>query len=838
MKCFPKPDHDWVDAEFLVFCSSGLSELIYASLISDDEEEEEVVNKDLNIPSVYSTNSNSLQVCSYFIYNENGSRIQISAVLRNKMRKGPLLYLISPVSEIVHQVQTKGSLCVKWMRKVLNWDITHDYILSPYISMEADFQNLKLPTDLHGKLKLIEHAKVTNISSIMCHKIFFLECETWLKKSFQENIALVMRYSMFFPAQVPIIQLHLVYVQDFDYPLPPCESTYVKVFQSKWYSNKVFLDFCKYVQFRERDPFILELNHLWRKMVASKEWMDVHYFEILRETNNCLWFDIDKEYRNVNKFSQQADQHTMFLQRAKERISRCLKLYSFPEFYYSRYNLMVNTNRNYYLAHRLCTYHPALFKNQRRRKSFFPLLDMKAFHRKVGKGANRKMVCLSASKDTLYSNYHSTTTKDYLPCPVLLVHEIPQEQWSVSCTGNPDYYGTEEEKKKDLGDVVERITKDADGDTVYICKHLTWFMNDLVHSEPTGFNYHEVINPFLSLTSIPFDLDFKNLKKPLCFEEILSIADGISQGMRIFLNIIRKEENYDTLIPDLRTFVYKSACSSDGYDCTCTKKLGLRIIVKLPNNVIISNIRALRSCTNLIITLIKSHFQTVQIIEGNCDIISNVLDINIWDELKSHRLPFSYKEGNTRQLLPIFTFDQGLKEKCDIECKLKSLLDPFTALIHRDFVTDAADKKVFVCEGVPEEEEEEEEEFIAIKGYDKEITKTELMKKVDDSSAVSLLLRSLYMQMRQSKLKLAYHLFTPKIEEGVNSTYLQYNLLTSQGESKFPVCLQEDKKKRSNKVLYFILVKAEGEGVIRLYLMCKCFACNNNVAKCILNWIL
>ena len=815
-----------------MFCSSGLSELIYAGLISD-EEEDEVTDNDLNIPAVYSTNSNSLQVCSYFIYNREGSRIQISALLKNKMRKAPLLYLSSPVSEIVPRVQTQGSLCVQWMRKVIHWDYTYDYILSPYISMEADFQNLKLPGDLQGKRKLTEHAKFTNISYLICRKIFFLECEAWLKTSFQEHIALAMRYHTFFPSRVSIIQLRSVYVQDFDYPLPPHESTYVKVFQSEWYSDKVFLDFCKYVQFRERDPLISELYRLWRRTVQSKEWMDIHYFEILRETNNCLWFDIDKEYRDGCKFSQQSDRREVFLQRANERISRCLKPYSFPEFYYSRYNLMVNTDPNYYLAHRLCTYHPALFKNKRL-KPVFPLLDMKAFNRKAGKGTSRKNLCLSASKDTIFSNYHSATKRDYLPCPVLLVHKTPQEEWSVSCTGDADYYGAGEERN--LGDVAERVIRDAKGDASYICEHLTWFMNDLVQSEPAGFfNYHEVVNPFLSLTSIPFDLDLKDLKKPLRFDEILSIADGFSQGMRIFLNIIRKEENYDTIIPDLRTFVYKSACEGD--TCTCTKKLGLRIIVRLPNNVIISNIKALRSCTNLIITLIKSHFPTVQIIEGNCNIISNVLDVNIWDELKSHRLPFSYKQGNTRQLLPIFTFDPGLKkERRDIEGKLRSLLDPFTALIHRDFVTDA-DKTVFVCEGIPEEEEEEEEEeFIAIKGYDKEMTKTELMKK--DNSTVSLLRRSLYMQMRQSKLKLAYHLFTPNLEESVNSTYLQYNLLTSQRESKFPVCLQEDKKKSSNKVLYFILVKAESEGVIRLYLMCKCFACHNNVAKCILNWTL
>lgn len=847
MECVPKPDHDWVDAEFLVFCSSGLSQLIYATLLSDQEdEEEEIAGDHLDIANARSANSNSLRVFSYFIYRANGRRVQISAMLKNKTRKAPLLYLAAPVSEVLRRVQTQASLDVQWMREAVHWDATYDYILAPYISIEADFQNLKLPADLHGKKKVTAHAKATDIPFFVCRRIFSLECEAWLKTAFQGDVALAMRYHAFFPSRISIVQLRSVYVHDFDYPLPPHRPTYAEAFQSQWYSEPVFLHFCRYVQFRERDPLVRELYHLWRETVRGKEWMDVHYFEILRETNNALWFDIDKEYRRLSKFSQQSDQRPLFLQRAGQRISRCLQSYAFPHFYYSRYNLTVSTDPDYYLAHRLCTYHPALFRRTRS-KHLFPLLDTKLFNRAVGveKGSNRKHLCLSAAKDTVFSNSHSPAKPGYLPCPVLLVHTTPQEKWLLSCTGSAHYYGAGEER--DLGDAVQSVLRDAKGDASYICRHLTLYLSDLLRSEPTGFNYHEVVNPFLALTSIPFDLDLKGLKKPLRFDQILAIAQGVSQGVTIFLNIIRKEENHDALIPDLRTFVYKSACDQDGDTCTCTEKLGLRIIVRLPPNVLISNITALRSCANLIITLIKSHFLTLQIIEGGCDIIANVLDVNIWKEFKSHRLPLSYKDKDTRRLLPIFTLDSGLAwERADIESKLRSLLDPFVALIHRDWGAELG-HEVFVCEGIPQEGEEEEEEegraeeaaeLIAIKGRDKETTKLQLTEKADGASALSLVQRSLYMQLRQSKLKLAFHLFTYKLEEDPQSTYLRYNLSTSQGERKFPVCLQEDKKKKSNKVIYFILVKAEDRGAVRLRLMCKCFACRDNAAKCVLNWTL
>lgn len=957
MNFIPEPDHDWVDVEFLVFCGLGLSVSVYEYILCGNPEETDQDEDSMSVTcsekndivtaKTYSSwnQSNNLYICAYHVYNDDGSSrshfcAQISALYRDKTegtsnfgapkRKGALLYLLvnEPLRDVLSDVTSTGHFSQTWIRDRIDWNRTYHHALLSYIEFEMDFQNIvpTFPKTELGRTYVSKLARLTNIASLLCRRIFLLECESWLKTTFDtseiKNTALTLKFFFFNPASpISLLQLQSVYVQDFDYCSQTVvlnrssgDSHFVVAFRSFWYLERnAFTDFCKYLHFRQHysDTTLNQLYKAWRSRTTDYSWMGQYYVDILSDTSNCLWSDIATEYRKAVLYSNCSEWHSEkqnnLIKGALGKVDDLLKAYTFPDFYYYRYNLSVSTDFPTFLAYKLCTYHQALFQALPPKKNVrapLPPLDIKTFNKRAGISVRRQgkslnlqgryYLCVSAAEHTLFSNAHGTEGEEnYVPCPAFVTQktngdglEARCSAWGVSCNGDPKYYGpTKKEagafeafmKDLDLDQMIEDAQK-QDNAKLFISKHLTLILRDVYDCvyQPTpphtgSLNCHEILNPFLSCSSIPFDLDFKNVLRPFSFDELITISEGFLQAVRIFVHIIRRDQSHKAPISGLKLYAFKSSCCDDNDQttaCVCKEKIGLRFIVQLPDNVLIANIRALKSCSDLLLSLLRSHFETVSVIEANSCNFNNVIDLNVWEELKTLRLPFAYKEGNKRQLFPFFTFDEDtpIDGKTEIKNKLRSLiLEPSIALTHRDqrpvpSAEEPHQPAAYVLLGIPDSEEEcsalddflEEEQEVELEPSsctDLVKNKSALKESArqyfvilgedsDDRQLIANLQRNLYLQLKQSKFKLNYLFYSCKLKEDASNTsaVLRYKILTGECQERFSFCLQEDKNKRSRKVLYSLVICKTEKQELSMLLMCKCFACHNNVPKCVLRW--
>lgn len=947
---FPRPDHDWCDAEFLIFCDLGISQSIYHQILccDDDTNEDDKILLSQTDHDIASSNlisdkatTSDFRVSAYHVYNfskKNDTRcyVQLSTLYRYKQndegvvkRKGAILFLSLTSLHLQHlldRAQNTACLPVHEIKMYIDWHLTYTHVLSSFIDLKTEHRDLSEETRQSRDMKKFVSDKVesTNIARLLCQRFFFLESGWWLESKFcisdAKQIALTLKY-YFFVSSLPFRLLQNVYVTDFDYVVNfqrdnDEQNFYRNSFLSGWYCNKVFLHFCKYIQFRQNqaDTIIDRLYAEWRLSTLPYCWMGYDYVELLRKSMDSLWKDVSKEYRDSVLFSKHStwcqQKYNHFVQKAKTRLQEIFRRYKFPDFFYEKYQLNVCTKYERFLAYKLNTYHPAPFlPGTRERDDYFRPLDIKTFNKNAGtairKHGNsvdfrgRHDVCVSAAEHMRFSNAHSKE-KDNIPCPVFITHvstdtEKSMSTWGISCSGNPKYYGVTEIHRRIVEEqITDRIIEDIvtkaknqtdDSEASFLTQHLnavlerTW--SDLV-KELSPQNLHETINPYLSIVSVPFDLDFKNFSQPLTLKEVISISDGFYKAMRTFVNIVCKAPSRDAPVPGLKLFTYKSKCPNkyindetdrDESWCTCKTKIGLRLILRLPSNVLISDIHTLKACKKMICSLLKSDVALMKIFEEKFDGIYSILDFNVWNELKTLRLPFSSKEEDERRLCPIFTLDHDDISIESIFCKMQQLLlDPYVALVHRDPYSQylPPEKKTFLLLDVSYEEEDEDEDIqrlvkkmsILIEGHSNSEAddgdnnddeegkkKTQHLKNelyahfsstnnqnIPPTEHISRCLeRELYMQMKNSKFKNKSLFNFCKVKEKKSSA--TYTILTREGKEKFNICLSEDKKKSSNKVNYYLNVTKSGND-LNVYLHCQCFACFDNHSKCVLRWVL
>ncbi|AAB66413.1 DNA replication protein [Murine herpesvirus strain 4556] len=168
---------------------------------------------------------------------------------------------------------------------------------------------------------------------------------------------------------------------------------------------------------------------------------------------------------------------------------------------------------------------------------------------------------------------------------------------------------------------------------------------------------HEYFNPHLPIYNVILDFDLPVEVPGYKIEDIYNLCLQIRQDIITVLSTILNLE----MPPSHPVYFFKSECNSDIYMeprpfCTCSKKIGLRIITPLPMR------HAIVGATPLI-TLARVINRTIRLNKRVCELFPSIssteflFDTGIYSQGRCIRLPHTYKFTSTglpERLLKLF----------------------------------------------------------------------------------------------------------------------------------------------------------------------------------------
>lgn len=176
---------------------------------------------------------------------------------------------------------------------------------------------------------------------------------------------------------------------------------------------------------------------------------------------------------------------------------------------------------------------------------------------------------------------------------------------------------------------------------------------------------HEYINPHLPIYNIIFDFDLPLTKQGICFSDIHMLCCHIRQDILCILSVLL---GFD-LSADYPVYFFKSECDTTEPSettvtyCTCSKKLGLRIICPLPEGYIIVGNGPLIALARILNRTIRLNRELVTLfpgLKGN----DRVFDTGIYSPGRCVRIPHTCKiseNGCFFRLLKLFVCHPGNK---------------------------------------------------------------------------------------------------------------------------------------------------------------------------------
>ncbi|AZB49227.1 DNA helicase-primase subunit B [Phascolarctid gammaherpesvirus 1] len=359
------------------------------------------------------------------------------------------------------------------------------------------------------------------------------------------------------------------------------------------------------------------------------------------------------------------------------------------------------------------------------------------------------------------------------------------------------------------------------------------FCSALELKDQVYLSRHELFNCRLPVHNLVLDFDLKLLGRGIDLKGLYLMVCELRMEILDLLAYVG-EVDYDHPV-----YFFKSTCPSvetyadmdemSGYVerpyCTCTEKLGMRIITPLPRGCAMVGEDTVVSFVKVLNRLVLMNRAIVETCGEGLRSSEGPFDVGIYHRGRSIRLPYMYKVGamgRLERMLKLFVCHPG-----DREVYVRDTLDPLNLLHHSRHRGWPAVKKV-VCDVIDINE-----------GFLTKKTMARLPKVAEDvldrASAASglspitwieevvwpVVLRTLYVSFPGDKISQ----FTSVAFEIVSQSLVH---IKSRG---LPFkCLRFNHKSRKTSVRVFLILRHTQEEKTCITLMTQCFAdkCNNN----------
>ena len=533
-----------------------------------------------------------------------------------------------------------------------------------------------------------------------------------------------------------------------------------------------------------------------------------------------------------------------------------------------------------------------------------------------GAGGDVNVYGLSATPDTVYSGAHHVQPREtVLPCPIFTYQD--GSTWRKIICSDPSAYPIADARRT-ARDVLIDYTPESDLDGLsYRLSQTILSIRHLAGSETVVRDLNEMFNGNLAIGAVPFDVDLNSYNNgfPPTFQDICTLCRGLLGVVKLFINLLRRHP-HDRDVTGCELYCYKSECDyddeelpllvptdNDGFTehlvrtmchlttendrpeeeeeeevadwkkpCSCTKKVGLRVIVTLPPDVLFGSIMALASAAELLISFAKSDMSILHILTEFGGDVESALDTSVWAANKSLRIPYSRKPDGSRKLVPLYILADSdeAADKPRVVDKCGSLAsDRFLSLAHRDYnprtiptgcdgvvvfrgcmvhFRDALDMYFSGCNSemdIGGEETEDgggggEEESVAIdirKEIERRLAKHFRKDAVDiyvESGLKRLLVDHLIAHFECGRSMMNTSLALDLVVPGLSA--LRFSMApgrrpTGGLSQRYKVCLVEDRAQKSKKVLYRLYVRIKTPTVLVADLHAWCLKCTKTKYK-------
>ncbi|AIA62093.1 orf56 [Alcelaphine gammaherpesvirus 2] len=172
-------------------------------------------------------------------------------------------------------------------------------------------------------------------------------------------------------------------------------------------------------------------------------------------------------------------------------------------------------------------------------------------------------------------------------------------------------------------------------------------------AEQIHISRHEYFNPKLPVFNWVLDLDLPLSEGSLSMDNIYSLCILIRDSVLDILKLL------GPVRPDHEVFFFKSACvrlcdpADAGWQpprfCTCTEKLGMRVVTRFPPGVCLRGSEPLVHLTKILNRVIQLGCKSLLNL-SNFQLSTGPFDVGIYGRGRSIRLPHTYKVGKCGQL--------------------------------------------------------------------------------------------------------------------------------------------------------------------------------------------
>ncbi|AAC58103.1 primase [Alcelaphine gammaherpesvirus 1] len=172
-------------------------------------------------------------------------------------------------------------------------------------------------------------------------------------------------------------------------------------------------------------------------------------------------------------------------------------------------------------------------------------------------------------------------------------------------------------------------------------------------AEQIHVSRHEYFNPKLPVFNWVLDLDLPISEGNLHIDSIYSLCLLIRESVLDILKLLGPVE------PDHEVFFFKSACINlcdpgeaswrPSTFCTCTEKLGMRVVTRFPPGICLKGSEPLTQLTKILNRVIKLGCGSLLNLSA-FQLSNGPFDVGIYGRGRSIRLPHTYKVGKCGQL--------------------------------------------------------------------------------------------------------------------------------------------------------------------------------------------